>query len=147
MAFEYSRQQDLDDIRGHLKELKKSIGTGVKSLKQLKAGEFDNMEKITALESAIKDHESEKLTEEAKYNAQVRAEKQLAVKKHNYPLAVEYLKHLEAIIEIGQTLKAGHGYQPALDFEIALGTVQSEFKRLRDQAKKGVHHLEQFKDK
>jgi hypothetical protein len=146
MAFTYSRQADLDELNAHLKELQLPKGKELRTLKELKNGVFDNTQKISAVEKAIAEHESVKITEEAAYNANYKAIKQLEVKKFNYPLSVELVEALERVLEIGQSVKSGYGYSAPLDFEVALGTKQSELKTMISQAKKAVYHLEQFKD-
>jgi len=89
---------------------------------------------------------SKKTKERTVFDGEVRYQKNLQRKKDAHPLAVKYLYHLEKALEAATSASSGDGYLVSDDIQLALGARQVEFKKMIESARKGVVHLEQFKD-
>lgn len=145
MEFRYSRQQELQDLKDSLRTGKEATGA-ILTAAEIAEGKYDSEAEKAAKLDAIKQHESLMIAEEEEYKKAEKEEKCLEIKKHNYPIAVRYLEHLEGALKAAREIKAGYGYVASYDVELSLGRPQVEFELLIKKAKTGVRHLEQFKD-
>lgn len=146
MDFKYSKQQDVDELVSHLAELQLPNAKGLRSLRDIKSGYFDNTQKITAVEIAIQEHHEAKTKEKKAYDDAIVAAESLAIKKAAYPMAVKYVKALEDALTFAQSIKGGHGFIPSDYFLLADGRKAGEIAVVLSEARKGLNYLNQFKD-